>query len=95
MNPDGSGFDHDPQMLRLVWRHKELEARDVSGALVLTESAFDPVIDLPVKQLVAARWSRRLTSSSGENVCTIPPVDMFPFVGQRYDDMAAYATKKK
>jgi acetoacetate decarboxylase len=95
MNPDGSGFDHDPQMLRLVWRHKELEARDVSGELVLTESAFDPVIDLPVKQLVAARWSRRMTSSSGENVCTIPPVDMFPFVGQRYDDMAAYATKKK
>jgi acetoacetate decarboxylase len=95
MNPDGSGFDHDPQMLRLVWRHKELEARDVSGELVLTESAFDPVIDLPVKQLVAARWSRRLTSSSGENVCTIPPFDMFPFVGQRYDDMAAYATKKK
>jgi acetoacetate decarboxylase len=95
MNPDGSGFDHDPLMLRLVWRHKELEARDVSGELVLTESAFDPVIDLPVKQLVSARWSRRLTSSSGENVRTIPPIDMFPFIGQRYDDMAAYATKKR
>jgi acetoacetate decarboxylase len=95
MNPDGSGFDHDPLMLRLVWRHTELEARDVSGELVLTESAFDPVIDLPVKQLVSARWSRRLTSSSGENVRTIPPMDMFPFIGQRYDDMTAYATKKR
>jgi acetoacetate decarboxylase len=67
----------------------------VSGELVLTESAFDPVIDLPVKQLVSARWSRRLTSSSGENVRTIPPMDMFPFIGQRYDDMTAYATKKR
>lgn len=94
LNPDGSGFDHDPQMLRLVWRHKELEARDVRGELILTESAFDPVVDLPVRELVSARWSRRLTSSSGENVCTIPPMDMFPFISTRYDDMAAYASKK-
>jgi len=95
LNPDGSGFDHDPQMLRLVWKHKELEARDISGEFVLAESAFDPFIDLPVKKLVSARWSRRLTSSTGENVCTVPPINMFPFIGQRYDDMAAYATKKK
>jgi acetoacetate decarboxylase len=92
---DGSGFDHDPQMLRLIWKHKQLEARDVTGELSLFESAFDPVIDFPVQRLLKATWSRTLTSSSGEDVCTVPAMSMFPFIGQRYDDLAAYATKKK
>jgi hypothetical protein len=34
-----------------------------------------------------------LTSSTGENVCTVPPLNLVPFIGQRYDDMAAYAAK--
>jgi acetoacetate decarboxylase len=93
LKPDGTGFDHDPQMLRLVWKHQEIEARDITGELVLTESPFDPVIDLPVRQLVSARWSKRLTSSMGENVCTVSPMEMFPFISTRYDDIAAYASK--
>lgn len=95
LKADGGGFDHDPQMLRLIWRHKELEARAIAGEFVLTESAFDPFADLPVRQQLSARWSRRLTSSTGEDVCSVPPLNLFPFIGQRYDDMAAYATKKK
>lgn len=92
---DGSGFDHDPQMLRLIWKQKELEARDVTGELSLFESAFDPVVDFPVQRLIKATWSRTLTSSGGEDVCTVPAMNMFPFITQRYDDLAAYATKKK
>lgn len=92
---DGSGFDHDPQMLRLIWKQKELEVREVTGELSLSESAFDPVIDFPVRRLISAAWSRTLTSSSGEEVCTVPAMNLYPFISQRYDDLAAYATRKR
>lgn len=90
---DGSGFDHDPQMIRLIWNRRQLQARAVSGELVLTDSAFDPIADLPVRQLLGVTWARTLTRSGGENVCTVPAMTMFPFMQQRYDDIAAYASR--
>lgn len=91
---DASGFDHDPQLIRLIWNRKQLEARALAGELTLLDSAFDPVADLPVRRLLGASWARTLTRSGGENVCTVPALSLFPFMQQRYDDIAAYCSRK-
>jgi len=91
---DASGFDHDPQLIRLLWNRQQLAARAVDGDLVLADSAFDPVADLPVRRLIGATWAHTLTRSGGENVCTVPGMSMFPFMQQRYDDIAAYCGKR-
>lgn len=89
-NVDGSGFDHDPLMIRLIWTKKQLKAREVSGELVLTESAFDPVADLPVRRLISATWEQVETKSGGENVCSVDSMNLFPFVHQRFDELSAF-----
>lgn len=91
---DASGFDHDPQLIRLIWNRRQLEARTVQGELALTDSAFDPIADLPVRRLLGATWARTLTRSGGEQIGTVPGLGLFPFMQQRYDDIAAYAGKR-
>jgi acetoacetate decarboxylase len=92
-NVDGSGFDNDPLMIRLIWTKKQIKVREVSGELVLTESAFDPVADLPVRRLLGATWEQVETKSGGENVCSVPAMNLFPFVHQRYDELSAFFGK--
>jgi acetoacetate decarboxylase len=86
--PDGQGFDADPS---LVYCHRTESFRSlarVEGKVVLRESRFDPVADLPVLRLVDMTLSERRSVQRGEIVQQVPGDLLLPYVHQRYDDLS-------
>ncbi|MGH9079523.1 MAG: acetoacetate decarboxylase family protein [Acidimicrobiales bacterium] len=86
--PDGKGFDTDPA---LVYCHRTEQTRKieaVDGGVQLRESRFDPVADLPVRQLVGITLSERSSIQRGEIHGTVPGEWIRPYVHQRYDDLS-------
>jgi acetoacetate decarboxylase len=83
----GAGFDGDPTMVRLEWKHRHERVRKVDeGQVILRESPFDPVVDLPVNRLVKLEYEVGSTQSNGRVLRTIPGDWLLPFLHQRYDD---------
>ena len=86
--PDGKGFDSEPA---LVYCHREETSRSVEsvdGGVILRESRFDPVADLPVRRLVEMSISERRSIQRGEIVSHVPSEWLLPYVHQRYDDLS-------
>jgi acetoacetate decarboxylase len=90
-DPDakGAGFDGDPLLVRLEWQHAHAEVRRVEGELLLRESPFDPVADLPVRRLVRMEYEEGTTRSNGRVLRSVPGEWLLPFLHQRYDDPRA------
>ena len=87
-SPDGKGFDSDPA---LVYCHRTEQTRkleEVTGEVLLRDSRFDPVADLPVRELVAIHLADRSSVQRGEIHGTVPGEWIRPYVHQRYDDMS-------
>lgn len=82
----GKGFDQDPLLVRLNWKHRQKEVRRVEGTLSLRESPFDPVADLPVRRLVRMEYEVGRTESNGEVLRSLPGEWVLPFLHGRYDD---------
>jgi acetoacetate decarboxylase len=90
-DPGGHGFDDDPW---LVYCHRDTETRShhaVDGTLVLCESRFDPVADIPVVGDVEITLSERRSQQRGELRVRVPAADVLPFAHQRYDDVSPLA----
>jgi acetoacetate decarboxylase len=85
----GKGFDQEPLLVRLEWRHSQQRVQRVAGALTLRESPFDPVVDLPVRKLVRLEYEVGRTESNGTVLRAIPGEWLLPFFHQRYDDPTA------
>jgi len=85
----GKGFDQDPLLVRLEWRHEHEQVRRAMGSLTLRESAFDPVADLPVRRLVQLEYEVGRTQSNGSVLRSIPGEWILPFLHGRYDDPSA------
>jgi acetoacetate decarboxylase len=86
--PDGKGFDSEPA---LVYCHRTETARSlerVEGEVVLRESRYDPVADLPVRRLVSLTLSERRSVQTGEIVTRVPGEWLAPYAHQRYDDLS-------
>jgi acetoacetate decarboxylase len=87
--PDGKGFDDEPS---LVYCHRDETTREASvvddAELVLRDSRFDPVADLPVRRLVSMTVAERRSVQRGEIVGKVPGEWLLPFVHQRYDDLS-------
>jgi acetoacetate decarboxylase len=87
-SPDGKGFDSDPA---LVYCHRTEQTRkleEVTGEVILRESRFDPVADLPVRQLLDITLAERSSIQRGEIHGTVPGEWIRPYVHQRYDDLS-------
>lgn len=87
-SPDGKGFDSEPA---LVYCHREETSRSVEGVdgeVILRDSRFDPVADVPVRRLVAMTISERRSIQRGEIVAHVPGEWLLPYVHQRYDDLS-------
>jgi acetoacetate decarboxylase len=83
----GAAFDGDPTMVRLEWKHRHERVHEVDdGRVILRESLFDPVVDLPVKRVVKLEYEVGSTQSNGKVLRTIPGEWLLPFLHQRYDD---------
>jgi acetoacetate decarboxylase len=80
------GFDQDPQLVRLEWRHDFERIWHLDGEIELRDSPFDPVADLPVRQIIEFEYTEGTTWSSGRVLRPVPGDWLLPFLHQRYDD---------
>jgi acetoacetate decarboxylase len=64
----------------------------VDGEVVLRDSRFDPVADLPVRRLVELTLSERRAVQRGEIVERVPADWVLPYAHQRYDDLSPVGT---
>ena len=85
----GGGFDGDPLLVRLEWKHTHKVVNRVDGEVILRESPFDPVIDLPVRRLVRFEYEEGTSQSNGRVLRSVPGEWLLPFLHQRYDDPGA------
>ena len=81
-------FDNDPHLVRLEWKHQHTKVNEVDGEVILRESPFDPVADLPVGRLVTLEYEEGTTQSNGKVLCSVSGESFLPFLHQRYDDPA-------
>ncbi len=86
--PDGKGFDSDPALVYCHRTEKTRELWRVDGQVVLGESRFDPVADLPVRELRDIVLATRSSVQRGEIHGTVPGEWLRPYVHQRYDDLS-------
>jgi acetoacetate decarboxylase len=84
----GKAFDQDPLLVRLEWKHRHENAWRLDGELVLTESPFDPVADLPLRRLLRLEYEEGHTESNGRALAGLPGATFLPFLHGRYDDPA-------
>jgi acetoacetate decarboxylase len=87
-SPDGKGFDSEPALVYCHRREHTRKLEAVEGDVVLQESRFDPVADLPVRQLGSIVLAERSSVQRGEIHGTVPGEWIRPFVHQRYDDLS-------
>lgn len=85
---DGNGgFDGDVFLTQLNWERKYDRIRHIEdGQIILRESIFDPLVDVPVKRIVSMELAEGASVTSGEILRTVPGEWLEPFLVQRYDD---------
>ena len=81
-------FEFDPLLVRLEWQHKMEQLNSFDGEIILNESPFDPVADIPVRKIVSIRYEEGGTTSSGQVLRSVPGEWIVPYLHQRYDDTA-------
>lgn len=86
-DPAGAGFDADPRLVHCLRVETTRRRETVIGEIILRDSPFDPVADLPVRRLLEMHLSERQSQQRGEIVATLDPADILPYVHQRYDDI--------
>ena len=79
-------FDQDPQLVRLEWRHRFERVWRLEGGIELWDSPFDPVADLPVRNLIEFEYTEGTTESVGRVLRPVPGEWLLPFMHQRYDE---------
>jgi acetoacetate decarboxylase len=86
--PDGRGLDADPSLVYCTREETVRWVKACAGDLVLRDSRFDPVADLPVRSLVEVTVGERNAIQRGRIHCTVPADWVIPFIHQRYDDLS-------
>jgi len=92
--PSGEGFDDDPWLVYCTRDTDTRAHRAVAGSLVLRDSRFDPVADIPVLSDVDVTLSERRSQQSGELIERVPAAQLLPFAHQRYDDLSPVGTSE-
>ncbi|NMI57385.1 MULTISPECIES: acetoacetate decarboxylase family protein [unclassified Streptomyces] len=83
---DSSGFDVHPVLVHCVRNEKVRRLERVTGDVVLRESMYDPVADLPVRELVEITLGEKTTDQTGRVVERVSAQALLPYIHQRYDD---------
>ncbi|WP_326808899.1 MULTISPECIES: acetoacetate decarboxylase family protein [unclassified Streptomyces] len=85
---DGRGFDGDPVLVHCLRNEKVRRLESVTGRVVLRESPYDPVADLPVRRLVEITLGEKTSDQRGRVAERVSAQALLPYVHQRYDDAA-------
>jgi acetoacetate decarboxylase len=94
-DPGGGGLDADPWLVYCTRQGETRTHREVTGALELRDSKFDPVADLPVLSEPLMTLSERSSRQEGTLVQRVPADTVLPFIHQRYDDLIVAPGKGK
>jgi acetoacetate decarboxylase len=86
--PGGKGLDCDPSLVYCTREETVRWVKACEGELVLRDSRFDPVADLPVHSLVDVTVGERNSIQRGSIHSTVPAEWIVPFMHQRYDDLS-------
>jgi acetoacetate decarboxylase len=81
--PDGKGLDSDPSLVYCTREETVRWVKRCDGELVLRDSRFDPVADLPVRSLVEVTVGERNSIQRGRIHSTVPARWIVPFMHQR------------
>lgn len=84
----GKGFDGEPQLVYCRREETTRSLKRVEGDIILRESRFDPVADLPVRSIRSIELAERSSIQTGEVMTTVPADWVTPYVHQRYDDLS-------
>lgn len=84
----GKGFDGEPQLVYCRREETTRSLKNVDGDIILRESRFDPVADLPVRSIRSIELAERSSIQTGEAVTAVPADWVTPYVHQRYDDLS-------
>ena len=93
LDPSGKGFDAEPSLVYCYRPEQFRRLEQVDGEVILRESNFDPVADLPVRRLVDITFSERQSQQQAEIVSRVPAEWLLPFVHQRYDDLSPLGSR--
>ncbi|MFB7742674.1 acetoacetate decarboxylase family protein [Streptomyces sp. NPDC056132] len=83
---DGAGFDADPVLVHCVRNEKVRKLEKITGDVVLRESMYDPVADLPVRRLVEITIGEKTTDQKGTVAERVSAQALLPYIHHRYDD---------
>jgi acetoacetate decarboxylase len=77
--PDGCGFDSPPQLVHVTGDLTVVEARRGRGEVVFRDSPHDPVIDIPVTQVLDAVYTQGHAYTSGRILCDVDADAFLPY----------------
>lgn len=83
---EGSGLEADPVLVHCTRNEKVRRLEHLTGDVVLRESMFDPVADLPVRRVVELTIGEKTTDQKGRVAERVSARDLLPYIHQRYDD---------
>ncbi|HSB97823.1 MAG TPA: acetoacetate decarboxylase family protein [Spongiibacteraceae bacterium] len=80
-------FDGEVFLTLLDWKRNFTDVKTVlNPEIIMRESKFDPIIDVPVKRIVSMVFTEGGTVNSGRVLRSIPGEWIAPFINQRFDD---------
>jgi acetoacetate decarboxylase len=82
----GDGFDGAPLLVRVQQTREPQLLERIEGKLELRELATDPVVDLPIKQLVSLTWTLRKSTVEPKVVASVEDTAAFErYANGRYE----------
>jgi acetoacetate decarboxylase len=89
LDPQGGSFDSDPSLVHVRRTQEDRLRERVEGDVILRDSPFDPLADLPVRGVVSIIYTESHQTQTGTIVGTVPADWVWPFRHQRYDNLIA------
>jgi len=84
---DNGGFDGEVLLTLLTWERDYSSVKRIDdGRIILRESPYDPLIDVPVKRLLRMELAEGSSRTSGKVLRSVPGEWFRPFLVQRYDE---------
>ncbi len=87
LDPAGGRFDGDPSLVHVRRTQEDRLRERIEGEIILRESPFDPVVDLPVRRVLSIVYTESNVTQTGEIIQTVPSDWVWPFRHQRYDGL--------
>ena len=89
LDPEGGRFDGEPSLVHVRRTQEDRLRQRIDGEIILRESPFDPVVDLPVRRVLSITYTESNQTQTGRIVRRVPAEWIWPFRHQRYDNLIA------